>query len=182
MLGGHTPVGKSVDDGDVEACWECCTQLVGRTKAKRLNRKHLDIKLSERRESSRNKRRGKRAERKATCTKHQAARAWSRLDELTFGTFNVRKATINGVDGIGHIDTLLRPCNPKGCDVVRLQETKSDGTSKIVASWYRVYICRRQQARSSEHFLLHPQNWRVLYVPKRQPQQRARRFARGKHA
>ena len=30
---------------------------------------------------------------------------------------------------------------------------------------------RRQQARSSEYFLLHPQKWRVLYVPERQPQQ-----------
>ena len=30
---------------------------------------------------------------------------------------------------------------------------------------------RRQQARSSEHFLLHPQKWCVPYVPKRQPQQ-----------
>ena len=29
---------------------------------------------------------------------------------------------------------------------------------------------RRQQARSSEHFLLHPQKGRVLYVPKHQPQ------------
>ena len=28
----------------------------------------------------------------------------------------------------------------------------------------------RQQARSSEHFILHPQKWRVLYIPKRQPQ------------
>ena len=30
---------------------------------------------------------------------------------------------------------------------------------------------RRQQARSSEHFLLHPQKWRALHFPKRQPQQ-----------
>ena len=30
---------------------------------------------------------------------------------------------------------------------------------------------RIQQARFSEHFLLHPQKWGVLYVPERQPQQ-----------
>ena len=24
MLGGHTRVSKSADDGEVEACWECC--------------------------------------------------------------------------------------------------------------------------------------------------------------
>ena len=28
-----------------------------------------------------------------------------------------------------------------------------------------------EDARSSEHFILHPQKWRVLYVPERQPQQ-----------
>ena len=32
------------------------------------------------------------------------------------------------------------------------------------------YCWVSQQARSSEHFLLHPQKWHVLYVPKRQPQ------------
>ena len=40
--------------------------------------------------------------------KHKAARARSRLDELTFGIFNVRTAAVNVVNGIGHIDTLLR--------------------------------------------------------------------------
>ena len=38
----------------------------------------------------------------------KATRARSRLEELTFGTFNVRTAAVNGVKGIGHIDTLLR--------------------------------------------------------------------------
>ena len=48
--------------------------------------------------------------RKAARVKHKADRAWSRLDEITFGTFNVRIAAVNGVNGIvGHIDTLLRP-------------------------------------------------------------------------
>ena len=60
--------------------------------------------------------------------KHKAARARSRLEGLTFGTFNVRTAAVNSVNGIGHIDTLLRPCATKGCDVIGVQETKKDGT------------------------------------------------------
>ena len=40
--------------------------------------------------------------------KHKDARARSQLDEFTFGTFNVRTAAVNSVNGIGHIDTLLR--------------------------------------------------------------------------
>ena len=68
-------------------------------------------------------------ERKSARKKHNAARARSRLEELTFGTFNVRTAAINGVNGIGHIDTLLRTCAAKGCYVIGLQETKRDGPS-----------------------------------------------------
>ena len=34
MLGGHTRVSQSVDDEEVEACWERCTQHIGRTKAR----------------------------------------------------------------------------------------------------------------------------------------------------
>ena len=72
--------------------------------------------------------------RKAARMKHQAARARSRLEELTFGTFNIRTAAVKGVNGIGHIDSLLRPCAAKGCDIIGLQETKQDGTSEIVAA------------------------------------------------
>ena len=54
---------------------------------KKLGRKHL--KLSERRRVvPQKKRRGKRAERKSAHKKHKAARARSRLEELTFGKFN----------------------------------------------------------------------------------------------
>ena len=77
------------------------------------------------------KRQDKRAARKA-------ARARSRLDELTFGTFNVHTGVVNGDNGISHIDTLLRSCPAKGCDVVGLQESKRNGTSENVASGYRV--------------------------------------------
>ena len=93
-------------------------------------------------------------ERKSTRKKHKAARARSQLEELTFGTFNVRTATVNGVDGIGHIDTLLRPCNAKGCDVMGLKETKRDGTSEIVASGYRVFFsgdCSGVKGRKWQH-------------------------------
>jgi hypothetical protein len=48
--------------------------------------------------------------------------------ELTFCTFNVRIAADKGVNGIGHIDTLLRTCSAKGYDVIGLQETKRNGT------------------------------------------------------
>ena len=75
---------------------------------------------------------GKWGERKSAPKKHKAARARSRLEELTFGTFNVRTAAVNGVNGIGHIDTLLRTCAAKGCDVIGLQGTKRDGPSKFL--------------------------------------------------
>ena len=88
-----------------------------------LGRKHME--RSERRRAfAQKKRRGKRAERKSARKKHKATRARSRLAELTFGTFNVRTAAVNGVNSIGHIDTLLRTCAVEDCDVIGLQETK----------------------------------------------------------
>ena len=105
-----------------------------KNEGKHLGRKHLDMELRERRKAFyRKKRRGKRVEKKA-------ARARSRLDELTFGAFNVRTAAVNGANSFGHSDTLLRPCAAKGCDVIGLQESKRDGTSRIEASGYRVYF------------------------------------------
>ena len=92
-----------------------------KNEGKNLGRKHLGMELSERRRAfARKKRRGKRAERKATRMKPKVTRARSRLEELTLDTFNVRTAAINGVNGIGHIDTLLRPCAAKGCGVIGL--------------------------------------------------------------
>ena len=70
-----------------------------------LGRKHLEL-TERRRAFARRKRRGKRAERKAARTKHKATRARSQLDELTFGTSNVRTAATNGVNGIGN----MTPC------------------------------------------------------------------------
>ena len=68
---------------------------------KNLGRKHLE-ELSERRRAfARKKRRGKLAERKSARKKRKATRARSRLEELTFGMFNVRTAAVNGVNGIG---------------------------------------------------------------------------------
>ena len=126
---------------------------------KNLGRKHLE-ELSERRtEFARKKRRGKRAERKSVRKKYKFTRARSRLVELTFGTFNVRIvnvriAAVNGVNGIGHINTLLRTCATKGCDVIELQETKRDGTSEISASGYRIFFsgdCRMVKGRKGQH-------------------------------
>ena len=56
--------------------------------------------------------------RKAARMKHKAIRAKSRLHELTFGMFNFRTVAVNGVNGIDHIDTRLRLCAVKVCDVV----------------------------------------------------------------
>ena len=110
-----------------------------KNEGKNLDRKHLEV--SERRRAfARKKRRGKRAERKSARKKHKAAREMSRLEELEFGTFNVRTASVNGVNGIGHVNTLLRTCAAKGCDIIGLQKTKRDGTFEIVASGYRVFL------------------------------------------
>ena len=67
---------------------------------------------------------------KAARMKHKVARAKSRLEDLTFGTFNFCTAAVNGVSGIGYIDTLLRPGAAKGCDFIGLQETKEDVLNK----------------------------------------------------
>ena len=97
--------------------------LLHRTRQKNegnnLGRKHLELSVR-RKTFAQNKRPGKRAERKVARKKHEAARARSRLDELTFGTFSVRTAAVNGANGIGHIDTLLRPCAAMGCGVIGL--------------------------------------------------------------
>ena len=45
----------------------------------------------------------------------KVARARFRLDKLTVGAFNVLIEAVNGVYGIGRIDTLLRTCAAKGC-------------------------------------------------------------------
>ena len=68
--------------------------------------------------------------------------------------FNVRTAAVNGVNGIGQIDTLLRTCSAKGCDVIGLQESKRDGTTEISASGYRVFPsgdCSMVKGRKGQH-------------------------------
>ena len=112
-----------------------------KNEGKSLNRKHLDMELSERRRAfPRNKRRGKRTEGKAARMKLKASKTRSGQEELTFGTFNVRTAAVNGVNGIGHVEILLRPCTVKTCDIIGLQEIKRDGTSEVVASGCRVFF------------------------------------------
>ena len=71
-----------------------------------------------------------------------------------FGTFNVRSAAANDVNGIGHIDTLLRTFAAKVCDAIGLQETKRDGTSEISESGYRVFFsgdCSMVKGRKGQH-------------------------------
>ena len=96
-----------------------------KNEGKNLGRKHLE--QSERRRGfARKKRRGKRAERKSARKKHKAVRVRSRLEEITFGTFNVRTAAVNGVNGIGHIHILLRLCAAKV--VMLLDRRRPKGT------------------------------------------------------
>ena len=71
-----------------------------------------------------------------------------------FGTFNVRTAAVNGVNGIDNIDTLLRTCAAKNCDVIGLQKTKRNGTSEISASGYRVIFsgdCTMVKGSKGQH-------------------------------
>ena len=123
-----------------------------------LGRKHLEL-SERRREFARKEQRAKRAERNAAWIKHKAAKARSRLEQLTFGTFNIRTTAVNGVNGVGFIDTLPRPCAANVCDVIGLQETKRDRTSEIVASGYRVVFsgdCSGVKGRKGQHGL----DWR----------------------
>ena len=66
-----------------------------------LGRKHLEELSKRRRTFARKKRRGKRAERKSVRKNNKATRPRSRLEELTFGTFNVRteRSTTSMVPG-----------------------------------------------------------------------------------
>ena len=124
-----------------------------KNEGKNLGRKHLEL-GEKRRVFARKKRRGKRAERKSARKKQKAARARSWLEGLMFGRINVRTAAVNGVNGIGHIDTLLRTCAARCCDVIGLQETKRDGTSKISAFGCRVFFsgdCYMVKGRKGQH-------------------------------
>ena len=85
-----------------------------KNEGKNLGRKQLEL-SGKRKVFARKKRRGKRAERKSARKKHKAAGARFRLEELTFGTFNVRTAAVNGVNGIGHIDALPRVVTSSVC-------------------------------------------------------------------
>ena len=150
MLGGHTRVNKRWKSRGVVGVPDPTRR---KNEGKNMGRKHLE--LSERwRVFARKKWRGKRAERKSARKEHKAARARSRLEELTFGMFNVRPAAVNGINGIGHVDTLLRTCAAKGCDIIGLWETKRDGTFKISASGYRVFLsgdCSVVKGRKGQH-------------------------------
>ena len=62
-----------------------------KNEGKNLCKKYLEL-SKRRRAFAQKKRRGKRAEKKSARKKHKATRARSRLEGLTFGTFNVRTA------------------------------------------------------------------------------------------
>ena len=124
-----------------------------KNEGKNLGRKHLEL-STRRRAFARKKRRGEQAEKKSARKKHKPTRARSRLEELTFGTFNVRTAAVDGVNGIGLIDTLLKTCVAKSCDVIGLKDTKRHGTSEISAAGYRIFFsgdCSMVKGRKGQH-------------------------------
>ena len=71
---------------------------------------------------------------------HEAQGRQGKEADTRTNAFNVCTAAFKGVNGIGHIDVLLRICAATGCDVIGLQETKRDGISEILAAGYRVYF------------------------------------------
>ena len=118
-----------------------------KNEGKNLGRKYVELSES-RRAFAGKKRRGKRTERKSASKKHKATKARSRLEELTFGTFNVRTAAVNGVNGIGHIDTLLRTVlqrimassdcrRPKGTELPKFRYLDNAFFSVVIAAWLR---------------------------------------------
>ena len=64
---------------------------------------------------------------------YKAARARSRLDGLTLGTFSVLTEEVNGVYGICHIDTLLRTCATKGC---KLSDCRTPNGTEHPRLWH----------------------------------------------
>lgn len=72
--------------------------------------------------------------------KHQTTEEERSLEYGMFGTFNVRIGGIEGVYYIGHINSLLRSCVVKGCNVIRLLKTKRDGIIGNLAAGYRVHF------------------------------------------
>ena len=141
LLGGHTRVSKNVNDGEVEAWWECSTQHDGRTKARTWKTpRGTEIKAegicSEK------------ATGEAGWEKNRPQETQGRQGEVS------AKGAVNDVNGIEHFNVLLRPCTAKGCDVTGLQETKRERTSKIVASGYRVFFscdCNKVKGRKGQH-------------------------------
>ena len=125
-----------------------------KNEGKNLGRKHLE--LSERRRRfARKKRRWFRSGQRGSPPARNTRPPGGGLGwRSSLGTFNVRTAAVNVVNGIGHIDTLLRTCGEKARDVTGLQETQRVGTSEIVASGYHVFYsddCSRVKSRKGQH-------------------------------
>ena len=115
-----------------------------KNEGKNLGRKHQE--LSEwRRAFARKKQKGKRAERKSARKKHKTTRARSRQEELTFGTFNVRTAAVNGVNGIRHIDTLLRSCAAKVMTLSDCRRPKGTKLPKFRPLDTALFFWRKEQ-------------------------------------
>ena len=87
---------------------------------------------------------------KTTRTKHKAARARSRLNEVLFGTVDVRIAAVHSVNDIGLIVNLLRSCVVRGCGVIGLQEAKREGISEIVAYGILIKYPRHGRVKNRE--------------------------------
>ena len=122
MLGGRTRVSKIVDDGEVEACWVLhprCRKTKSITWVENTwnsvkNGGHL---LGKSDGGS-----GRRGKPPAGNTR-PPGRGFGRTSSRSVHSTSAQTA-VNGANGIGHADILLRPCAANGCDVIGLQKAK----------------------------------------------------------
>ena len=98
--------------------------------------RHLE--LSERQRAfARKRRREKQARRRAAHMKDKFTRARSRMDELTFSTFNIRTAAAIIVNSTGFTDNLPRICVATGCILISrlFQRRLQRGKIEERAAW-----------------------------------------------
>ena len=55
------------------------------------------------------------------------------------GTFNVRTLAVNGKNGIGYSEVILKVWQELRCDVIGFQETRRNGQSTFTAAGYTVF-------------------------------------------
>ena len=106
-------------------------------------RKHTTVwekrRTVQRKYAARKKRRKHRRNRRAARKLRVEAKARSRAEELVVGTFNVRTLAVNGKNGIGYSEVILKVWQELRCDVIGFQETRRNGQSTFTAAGYTVF-------------------------------------------